>query len=58
MQRYQEAIASYDKTLSIKADFPEAWNNRGGAMAGATLRDWRSCSAIKRLSSPTIGRYR
>ena len=31
--RYQEAISCYDRAISIQAEFPEAWNNRGGALA-------------------------
>ena len=31
-QRYEEAIASYDKALEIKPDDHEAWNNRGIAL--------------------------
>ncbi|MBD1893758.1 tetratricopeptide repeat protein [Coleofasciculus sp. FACHB-129] len=30
--RYEEVIASYDKALAIKDDFPEAWVNRGTAL--------------------------
>ncbi|MEP0752996.1 tetratricopeptide repeat protein [Trichocoleus sp. Lan] len=30
---YEEVIASYDKALAIKDDFPEAWHNRGAALA-------------------------
>ena len=29
LQRYSEAIASYDKALEIKPDKDEAWYNRG-----------------------------
>ncbi|MFH7028678.1 MAG: tetratricopeptide repeat protein [Heteroscytonema crispum UTEX LB 1556] len=27
LQRYEEAIASFDKAIEIKPDFHEAWNN-------------------------------
>ncbi|MBC6480421.1 MAG: tetratricopeptide repeat protein [Hormoscilla sp. GM7CHS1pb] len=51
---YEEAIGLYDRAIAQQPDLPEAWNNRGGAMAGATLRDWQSCNAIRRRSHPMI----
>jgi tetratricopeptide (TPR) repeat protein len=33
MQRYQEAIASYDRTLRIEPKSEAAWFNRGLALA-------------------------
>lgn len=32
LQRYEEAIASYDKAIAIQPDYPDAWNNRGMAL--------------------------
>ena len=32
LEKYEEAIASYDKALSIKPDNDQAWNNRGIAL--------------------------
>lgn len=32
MDQNKEAISSFDKTLEIKPDFYEAWNNRGAAL--------------------------
>ncbi len=32
LKRYEEALASYDRTLAIKPDFAEALNNRGGVL--------------------------
>jgi tetratricopeptide (TPR) repeat protein len=34
LERYEEAITSYDKALAIKPDFHEAWHNRGVALTG------------------------
>ncbi|MEH2178769.1 tetratricopeptide repeat protein [Nostoc sp.] len=31
--RYEEALTSYDKTLQIKDDYGEAWNNQGLVLA-------------------------
>ncbi|WP_243903063.1 tetratricopeptide repeat-containing S1 family peptidase [Aetokthonos hydrillicola] len=31
-QRYEEAIAAYDKAIAIKPDYAYAWNNRGNAL--------------------------
>ena len=33
LQKYTEAIASYDKAIAIKPNFHEAWYNRGFALA-------------------------
>jgi tetratricopeptide (TPR) repeat protein len=32
LKRFDEAVASYDKTLALKADSAEAFNNRGAAL--------------------------
>ena len=32
LQKYEEAIASYDKAIAIKPDYHEAWYNRGFAL--------------------------
>jgi len=32
LEKYEEAITSYDKALQIKPDLYDAWNNRGGAL--------------------------
>jgi tetratricopeptide (TPR) repeat protein len=29
---YEEALSSYDRAISIKSDFREAWNNRGNSL--------------------------
>jgi protein O-GlcNAc transferase len=29
LKRYDEAIAHYDKALSLKPDYAEAWSNKG-----------------------------
>jgi tetratricopeptide (TPR) repeat protein len=31
-EKYEQAIASYDKAIAIKADYHEAWDNRGSAL--------------------------
>lgn len=30
---YEEAIGLYDRAIALQPDLPEAWNNRGGALA-------------------------
>jgi len=32
LQRYEEALASYDKAIEIKPDNYYAWQNRGSAL--------------------------
>ncbi|WP_143288267.1 CHAT domain-containing protein, partial [Calothrix rhizosoleniae] len=32
LEKYEEAIASYDKAVEIKPDYDTAWNNRGSAL--------------------------
>jgi serine/threonine protein kinase len=32
LQKYKEAISSYDKAIATKPDFHEVWNNRGNAL--------------------------
>jgi serine/threonine protein kinase len=32
LQKYEEAISSYDKAIAIKPDKHEAWNNRGNSL--------------------------
>ncbi|WP_231636852.1 tetratricopeptide repeat protein, partial [Planktothricoides sp. SR001] len=32
LQRYSEAIESYEKALEIQPDYHEAWHNRGIAL--------------------------
>jgi len=31
-QKYEDAIASYDKAIQFKPDYSYAWNNRGAAL--------------------------
>ena len=33
LQKYEEAIASFDKAIAIKPDYYEAWHNRGVALS-------------------------
>lgn len=33
LQRYDDALAAYDKAIGIQQDFPEAWNGRGQMLA-------------------------
>jgi len=49
---YEEAIASYDKALAIKDNFPEVWYNRGNALAdlglyGEAIASYKEALAIK-----------
>jgi predicted O-linked N-acetylglucosamine transferase (SPINDLY family) len=32
LQRYEEAIAHFDKAISLKADYAEAWSNKGNTL--------------------------
>jgi tetratricopeptide (TPR) repeat protein len=42
-ERYEEAIASYDKAVEIKPDYSDAWINRGNALA--VLKRYEEASA-------------
>jgi predicted O-linked N-acetylglucosamine transferase (SPINDLY family) len=39
LNRASEALASYEHALAVKPDFPEAWNNRGNALAALKRLD-------------------
>jgi tetratricopeptide (TPR) repeat protein len=36
---FQGAIASYDRAIAIKPDYPEAWNNRGWALSKSSRKE-------------------
>jgi tetratricopeptide (TPR) repeat protein len=39
LERYDDALASYDRALWLNPDIPQAWNNRGNALRRLGQRD-------------------
>jgi len=50
LEQKEEAIASYDKALAVKPDYPEAWNNRGVALSDLGRKEEAIASYDKALA--------
>jgi len=50
VKQYEQALAFYDKVISIKPDYAEAWSNRGNALSELKQNEQALTSYDKAIS--------